>query len=329
MTGQCEPGKADLDAFWGRLRVSSNQNDTIAIGKFDDVPALKDKTLEGVSPDLRRRVADLDASYEADRIKSPNPQPPIRGMQRRRWSTMPMQMSAGLNPADLDGKMVDIHISKKTGVCSNCAAGLPENSRAKSYAGRKVLQIRNGKIINEFRAAALEFLHHAVGAVYDTRTRLVLAIAEVARKAIETDMAEQIRNALDLAGRWEQSSDVPGAALSNAVEGESGNDDNLAVEMGEAPELQKPAWVALASAILYTSWHAYLADSDKKVMTETVSEVNEEVIDEVVDYAGRVPGFDLRLVDRLAQHCLDHHRTSDASESIPREVMLQVATATD
>jgi hypothetical protein len=200
---------------------------------------------------------------------------------------------------------------------------------ANAYAGRKVLQIRNGKIINEFRAAALEFLHHAVGAVYDTRTRLVLAIAEVARKAIETDMAEQIRNALDLAGRWEQSSDVPGAALSNAVEGESGNDDNLAVEMGEAPELQKPAWVALASAILYTSWHAYLADSDKKVMTETVSEVNEEVIDEVVDYAGRVPGFDLRLVDRLAQHCLDHHRTSDASESIPREVMLQVATATD
>jgi hypothetical protein len=160
----------------------------------------------------------------------------------------------------------------------------------------------------------------------------VLAIAEVARKAIETDdiMAKQIRNALDLAWRCEQSGDVSGAALSAAVEGESGNDDNLAVEMGEAPEVQKPAWVALTSAILYTSWHAYLANSDKTVMTETVSEVSEEVIDEVVDYAGRVPGFDPGLVDRLARHCLDHHRTEDSSmlgEPILREVMLQVASA--
>jgi hypothetical protein len=172
------------------------------------------------------------------------------------------------------------------------------------------------------------------GCTIRARVAFVLAIAEVARKGIETDdiMAKQIRNALDLAWRWEQSGDVSGTALSNAVEGESGNDDNLAVEMGEAPEVQKPAWVALTSAILYTSWRAYLADSDKKVMTETVSEVNEEVIDEVVDYAGRIPGFDLRLVDRLAQHCLDHHRTSDASvlgRPIPREVMLQVAAATD
>jgi hypothetical protein len=172
------------------------------------------------------------------------------------------------------------------------------------------------------------------GCTIRARVAFVLAIAEVARKAIETDeiMAKQIRNALDLAWRWEQSGDVSGAALSNAVEGESGNDDNLAVEMGEAPEVQKPAWVALTSAILYTSWHAYLADSDKKVvMTETVSEVNEEVIDEIVDYAGRVPGFDLRLFDRLAQYCVDHHRTADSSalgEPIPREVMLQVATAT-
>jgi hypothetical protein len=170
------------------------------------------------------------------------------------------------------------------------------------------------------------------GCTIRARVAFVLAIAEVARKAIETDeiVAKQIRNALDLAWRWEQSGDVSGVTLSNAVEGESGNDDNLAVEMGEAPEVQKPAWVAVTSAILYTSWHAYLTASDKKVMTETVSEVNEEVIDEVVAYARRVPGFDLRLVDRLAEYCVDHHQTADSSllgEPILREVMLQVAGA--
>jgi hypothetical protein len=82
--------------------------------------------------------------------------------------------AAGLKPADLDGETLNIHISKETGVCNNCAAGLPESSRAKlgagplkqlsdkypgltirvtaeggkAYAGREVLEIRHGKIIN-------------------------------------------------------------------------------------------------------------------------------------------------------------------------------------
>jgi hypothetical protein len=173
-----QPGKADLDAFWGRLKVSPNQNDTIAIGKFDDVPALKDKTLEGVSPGLRQRVGrpDLDATYGADRIKSPNPSPRFSGHAEEEVvdAADANIKDAGLKPADLDGKTLNIHISKETGVCNNCAAGLPENSRAtlgagplkqlsekypgltirvtaegaNAYAGREVLEIRNGKIIN-------------------------------------------------------------------------------------------------------------------------------------------------------------------------------------
>jgi hypothetical protein len=172
------PGKADLDAFWGRLKVSPNQNDTIAIGKFDDVPALKDKTLEGVSPGLRQRVGrpDLDATYGADRIKSPNPSPRFSGHAEEEVvdAADANIKAAGLKPADLDGKTLNIHISKETGVCNNCAAGLPENSRAtlgagplkqlsekypgltirvtaegaNAYAGREVLELRNGKIIN-------------------------------------------------------------------------------------------------------------------------------------------------------------------------------------
>jgi hypothetical protein len=139
---------------------------------------LKDKTFEGVSPDLRGRVgrADLDASYGADRIKSPNPSPRFSGHAEEEVvdAADANIKAAGLKPADLDGKTLNIHISKETGVCNNCAAGLPENSRAKlgagplkqlsekypgltirvtaegakAYAGREVLEIRNGKIIN-------------------------------------------------------------------------------------------------------------------------------------------------------------------------------------
>jgi hypothetical protein len=134
-----QPGKADLDAFWGRLKVSPNQNDTIAIGKFDDVPALKDKTLEGVSSGLRQRVGrpDFDATYGADRIKSPNPSPRFSGHAEEEVVNAADAniKAAGLKPADLDGKALNIHTSKETGVCNNCAAGLPENSRAKLGAG--------------------------------------------------------------------------------------------------------------------------------------------------------------------------------------------------
>jgi hypothetical protein len=172
------PGKADLDAFWARLKVPPNQNDTIAIGKFADVPALKDARFEGVSPTLRESVGrgGLDARYGADRIKSPNPSPRFAGHAEEEVvdAVDANIKAAGLKPADLDGKTLNIHISKQTGVCNNCAAGLPGSSRAKlgagplkqlsdkypgltirvtaeggkAYAGREVLEIRNGKIIN-------------------------------------------------------------------------------------------------------------------------------------------------------------------------------------
>lgn len=174
---------------------------------------------------------------------------------------------------------------------------------------------------------------HLRGCTIRSRVAFVLAIAEVARTAIETGeiVAKQMRYALDLAWRWEQFGDVSGVTLSEAAEGESGNQDNLANWSSVAPDVQKPAWVVVVNAIMYASWHAHLAAGDKKGMSETVCEYDDGVIDEVTDYAGRIPGFDLRLVDRLAQHCLDHHRAADASvlgEPIPREVMLQIATAT-
>ena len=65
------------------------------------------------------------------------------------------------------------------------------------------------------------------GCTIRARAAFVLAIAGAARTTIEADetLAKRIRNALDLAWRWQQFGDVSGVALSTAAEGESGNQD--------------------------------------------------------------------------------------------------------
>jgi hypothetical protein len=168
------------------------------------------------------------------------------------------------------------------------------------------------------------------GCTIRARVAFVLAIAEVVRNAITAreEVAERIRSALDLAWRWEQFGGVSGRALYDMLENE--NEDGLMVEEWAAPEAQKPAWVAMTSAISYTSWHAFVTAGDKR-LPEPIDEVSEEVIDQTVAYARRAPGFDPRCVDRLAQYCVDHHRTADSSvlgEPIAREAMLQVTNGT-
>jgi hypothetical protein len=166
------------------------------------------------------------------------------------------------------------------------------------------------------------------------RVAFVLAVAEAAHTSIETTMimAERIRRALDLAWQWEQSGDVPGRALSKAVEGGDNDepDENIVIMSCMVPEAQRPAWRVVMNAVLYTSWHAHLAAGDKKGISEIVNEIDENAIDMVMYDAPHIPGVDLRLADRLAQYCIDHHRTADPSalgEPIPREVMLQVSIA--
>jgi len=82
------------------------------------------------------------------------------------------------------------------------------------------------------------------------------------------------------------------------------------------------------SALLYTSWHAYIAVGDR-VFPEPVCEVGEEDIDQAIDYARQMPvGFNQVAVDRLAQYCIANHKAADdkdLGEPISRETMMQVA----
>jgi len=156
------------------------------------------------------------------------------------------------------------------------------------------------------------------------RVALVLTIAELASTTIAAGApGERVRNALDLAWRWEQSGDVSGAALNRVLENE--DDDGLLVDESAAPEHEVSAWVVITSAVAYATWHAFKREGTNH-MPETIGEVTEEVIDQVVSYARQVPGLDHDAMDRLVQYCVEHHRAATAAERgapVARAAMLQ------
>jgi hypothetical protein len=158
------------------------------------------------------------------------------------------------------------------------------------------------------------------------RVAFVLTIAELASAAIAVGApGERVRNALDLAWRWEQSGGVSGAALDRVLENE--DDDGLLVDESAAPEQEAPAWVTITSAIAYTAWHAFMHEGASH-MPETIGEVTEEVIGQVVSYAREVPDLDHAAIDRLVRYCVEHHRAAAASERgapVARAAMLQAA----
>ena len=82
----------------------------------------------------------------------------------------------------------------------------------------------------------------------------------------------------------------------------------------------------IISALLYACRQAYNAVGGKG--SETIDEVSEEDIDEAMNYAPRVPGFDQAAVDRLAQYCIANHKATgdkDLGAPLSRDTMLEVA----
>jgi len=158
----------------------------------------------------------------------------------------------------------------------------------------------------------------------------VLAIADWARTTIKADedTAALIRAALDLAWRWLQAADVSGLELYETVAGDSQALDDDGIQEYMVAEDQQFTLVTITSAIIYTSWHAYVAAGEKR-RPEPICEAGDEDIDITVGFAKQMPiGFNQAAVDRLAQYCINYHKAADANtlgEPISRETMMQVA----
>jgi hypothetical protein len=168
-----EPTKGDLDAY--RARLGGVQADTIAVGRTN-VPGLEKEVLEGASPKVRKEAGlpDLNTTAPDRPIQSPRDNPLFtRHAEEDLANNFVKKVEdAHLKPADLDGKTLNIRISNADGVCTPCMQGLKEGSNAPAgvikqlserypgltiriaaeggdaYAGRTVVEIRNGKIIN-------------------------------------------------------------------------------------------------------------------------------------------------------------------------------------
>jgi len=166
--------KADLDAYRNRLGVPDDLN-TIAVGRTN-VPGLEGETFEGASPKVRKAAGlqDLDDVAPNRPIKSPNSAAiASRHAEEDLANNFVSKVEgAGLKPADLDGKTLNIRISNDTGVCRTCMQGLSEGSNApagvikqlserypgltiriaaeggNAYPERPIVEIRDGRIIN-------------------------------------------------------------------------------------------------------------------------------------------------------------------------------------
>ena len=160
-----------------------------------------------------------------------------------------------------------------------------------------------------------------------SRVAFALGVAELANATIDipADVAERIRMTFGLAWQWEQSGDVSGDDISDALDNEK---DGIGFDGHRVATSQKSAWVAVITALYYVCWHAYIVSGNERGMSEVVCEVGEETIDQVIDYARQVPGFNQAAVDRLAQYCIANHRAADDKDlgaPISRETMLEVA----
>jgi Domain of unknown function (DUF4781) len=119
-------GANELAAWRGKLGVPADMQ-TIGVGRTD-IPKLSGQTFEGASPKVRREAGLPPA--EAGPIASPNANPLFRAHAEEDVANQFVHavQAAGLTPADLKGRTLDIAISNPTGVCDVCRQGLANPS---------------------------------------------------------------------------------------------------------------------------------------------------------------------------------------------------------
>jgi hypothetical protein len=136
------------------------------------------------------------------------------------------------------------------------------------------------------------------------RVAFVLAIAEQFVESLK--YSEKVYSlatkALDDAWKWEVGEQISGDQLDYYLE--NPEEESLAVYECMAPEELKPGFVAITSALAYVAWQAYKKDGIKR-MSDSIHQVSETVIDQVVDFAKKSPGFDVPFVDCIAKYLVE------------------------
>lgn len=112
----------ELKAFRQQLGLSPNQH-TLGVASTN-IPGLEDKIFKGISPKARKSAGLPKAS--SGPIQSPNPNPLFRNHAEEDIANQVVAAieNAKLEPSDLEGKTIFIHISNPTGACNVCKQGL-------------------------------------------------------------------------------------------------------------------------------------------------------------------------------------------------------------
>ena len=157
------------------------------------------------------------------------------------------------------------------------------------------------------------------------RVAFVLAIAERFAESLRySDKVYHLaRNALRDAWKWEEGAKVSGDELDYYLE--NPEEESLAVYECTAPESIQAGFIVITSAVAYVAWHAYKKDGIHR-MSDSIHQVSEAVVDQVIDYAKKSPSFDVAFLDCICKYLGQQCGTADPNElgaAISRASMLE------
>jgi hypothetical protein len=160
------------------------------------------------------------------------------------------------------------------------------------------------------------------------RVAFVLAIAEgcIGQLRYSDKVYTLAAKAMRDAWKWEEGEKVHGDLLDYYLE--NPEEESLAVYGCDPPESAFAAIMAITSAVAYVTWHAYRKDR-ATMMSSSIHEVTESVVDEVVDFASRSPGFDAAFIDCVSSYLVKkcgNSNPSELGEPVKRQMVLDACS---
>lgn len=147
------------------------------------------------------------------------------------------------------------------------------------------------------------------------RVALYLAVAESVFAGIKTNDEghAEARKALDKCWKWLEGEEIDGDTLYECLENE--HDTGLLVfgSMAAGNPLKLSVWNTLATALMYVIWQAYEAEGEK-YLPQTIEEVNETMIDDLLSCATESNQFNVSWFEELKQYLLEKYPTNEPTQ---------------